>query len=763
MLKRIEHIKGIGLLHDANGKPYEFRKATLIYADNGRGKSTLASVLRSCATGDASSITNRATVDGVQAPDVLLQFDSGHKVSFQGQAWKETRPELLVFDADFVERNVYSGGAVSTTQRKSLLEFALGEQAVEARKRVDDATAKAKIASEAVSKITGSLSGYHVGTLLPIFEKMAQATDADEQIGLLQKRIAAAGNNANLQKLANPAVAPVPAIDLESLFGIFQTSLKDVEASAESKVREHTALHGGASAENWISEGRKFEQNDQCPYCAQSLLGNDLIKAYGTHFNQAYIGLKQKCSQLIGDVETRTADQIVEQFSSSVAIAQARADAWSENLPAEKFSFDKVAVLANLKELREKLLLLANAKALNPLDQVGTTADKASASANWQEILAAMNASNQAIQILTAGIAAFKEKLGSENVQQLKTQVLNLEIAKKRHLPEVKALFEKLTAARIEVDLAEKTKSTERENLDTRMTATLGQYQGAINKLLKNFGASFAIDGMAANFRGAGPRSEFFLKLRGKEVLLTGGVPSFATVLSEGDKRTLAFAFFIASVQADPKLQSRVVVIDDPMCSLDLNRKQQTRNVLKNIHLSAAQLIVLAHDPYFIRDLREDLVSKDGQHPMALYQLSHAANDYTDFAPFDVERECESPYFRHHRMLTEFVDGVPGLDKRAVAKVIRLMLEGYLHRRFPGLVPEDLMFGGVIQHIRDAQLPHALAHAQNIVDELNEINLYAGQFHHDTNPGHADTVVVTSSELKTFSQRSLKLVYAGTV
>lgn len=40
MLERILEIKGIGLLHDANGKSHLCRDATLIYGDNGRGKST---------------------------------------------------------------------------------------------------------------------------------------------------------------------------------------------------------------------------------------------------------------------------------------------------------------------------------------------------------------------------------------------------------------------------------------------------------------------------------------------------------------------------------------------------------------------------------------------------------------------------------------------------------------------------------------------------------------------------------------------------
>jgi wobble nucleotide-excising tRNase len=98
MLERIELVQGIGLLHDANGKPYKCHKATLVYADNGRGKSTLASVLRAASTG-ATRMNACKTVDGTLGPKATLQFASGHRVFFENNAWSEARPELLVFDA----------------------------------------------------------------------------------------------------------------------------------------------------------------------------------------------------------------------------------------------------------------------------------------------------------------------------------------------------------------------------------------------------------------------------------------------------------------------------------------------------------------------------------------------------------------------------------------------------------------------------------------------------------------------------------------
>ena len=243
--------------------------------------------------------------------------------------------------------------------------------------------------------------------------------------------------------------------------------------------------------------------------------------------------------------------------------------------------------------------------------------------------------------------------------------------------------------------------------------------------------------------------------------MLEGGPPSFSTALSDGDKRTLAFAFFIASTLDDPKLAQRIVIIDDPMCSLDMTRKHHTRSVLKQIHAKAEQIVVLAHDPYFLRDLRDALLKEDKTVQVAIFQMVSAPQGYTDFSAFDVDKECESVYAQHHRMLYEYSNGTNN-DHTAVSKGIRPMLEGYLHRRFPGLLPTGILFGQVVMLIRDSPASSPLHHARCLVSELHEINEYAGQFHHDVNPD-ADKLVITPSELKTFVDRALNVVHKGTI
>jgi wobble nucleotide-excising tRNase len=288
----------------------------------------------------------------------------------------------------------------------------------------------------------------------------------------------------------------------------------------------------------------------------------------------------------------------------------------------------------------------------------------------------------------------------------------------------------------------------------------IGAYEKVINGLLTKFGASFQIEKMNANFLGGSPRTEYGIKMRGKSVAIDGGTPRFSTSLSDGDKRTLAFAFFVASNLKDADIGSKILIVDDPMCSLDLNRKNHTRVVLGQLHARADQLIVLAHDAFFIRDLRDELTPKDGQTQVQVLQMRQTAGGYTSIEKINIDHECESSYIRHHRTLSQFSNGSPDIEVRAAAKALRPFLEGYIHRRFPNLVPKDMTFGLAISFIKNAVIPHPVAFAQPLAAELGELNDYAAQFHHDTNPD-ADSAVVMPAELKAYCDRALHLVYSS--
>ncbi|MBR7513273.1 AAA family ATPase, partial [Mycobacterium tuberculosis] len=72
-----------------------------------------------------------------------------------------------------------------------------------------------------------------------------------------------------------------------------------------------------------------------------------------------------------------------------------------------------------------------------------------------------------------------------------------------------------------------------------------------------------------------------------------------------GDRNALALAFFFASLDQDPQLAQKVVVIDDPMTSLDEHRSLTTVQEIRRLVGRVAQVIVLSHSKPFLCGLWE--------------------------------------------------------------------------------------------------------------------------------------------------------------
>jgi len=765
MLKKILHIKNLGLFNNATCTSTPFDRATLIYAENGRGKSTLASILRSCATGDTVSVSLRQSLDSNNAPEINLLFENGTsqiQTKFDGNAWSRSYSDILVFDTEFVDKNVYSGTVINANHRQGLLEFALGEDAVQLKQKVDNEAQNTNEKSREIAGIEKQLSNYRNGILLEEFTNLQTDPDVDQKINSLQRRLDSAKNNAVLQRKACPELIPEPKLDLEAFFGILSKTLEDIEKDSEETVRSHVSKSSNGDFENWLSQGQVFKHENGCPYCGQALENDNLIKAYKTHFNQAYKDLKSKVSNLAQGIEKRLSDEIIDGLVSTAEKNQSLADEWAEYVGSQRFELEKILLLDVFKQIRILFYALAQVKQQNLLERIGRDTEKAQSRLLWDQVLLAVRNCNDSTQISIDSIIEFKNKLAGENIQEIQKEIENLTLLKVRQESTVCDLIQQWNSARAAKQLHEQQKVTARNELDNLMTQTLQQYQTKINTLAKKFGALFEIDQLSHDYRGTGlPRSSYGLKVKGRDVRLSADTaPSFSTALSEGDKRTLAFAFFIARIEADVNLSSKIIVVDDPVCSLDRNRRSQTKRILLEIGRKSAQLIVLGHDAHFLRDLRDDLQGIRVNISTQLFKITRVANDCSDFSTFDIDKECASGYYRNHKVIQDFINGETVSDLYVVARSIRPLLEGYLHRRFPGHVQRNKLFGQIIGDAKVAQFPNPLVYLQPLATELYEINDYAGQFHHDTNAA-ADTVSINESELRSYAERALTIIYKG--
>jgi wobble nucleotide-excising tRNase len=765
MLKKILHIKNLGLFSDATCTSHQFDRATLIYAENGRGKSTLASILRSCATSDTASISLRQSLGSNDLPKVKLLFHNGTSqtpVEFDGNSWLRSYADILVFDTEFVDKNIYSGTVVDTNHRQGLLEFALGEDAVQLKQKLESEAQNVAEKSKELTTIEKQLMPYRDVMPLETFANLPPDPKADQKNDALQIRLAAAKNNKTLQEKACPEMLSEPQLNVEAFFIILSTTLEDIEKDSEDIVRTHINNYSDRDFEDWLSKGQVFEHEDNCPYCGQALINNNLLKAYKTHFNQAYKDLKSKVSSLAQGIETRLADSIIDNLVSKAEKNQSLANEWTEHVGSQKFELDKDALLDAFKQIRDLFHVLAQVKQQNPLDKIESDADKIRAQLLWDKVILAVKNYNKSIKISTDRIIDFKSKLANESIETIQQNIKNLKLIKVRQEPVVSELIQEWNSTKAAKQLHEQQKSSTRSELDNLMTQTLRQYQTKINNLVRKFGARFEIAELSHNYRGTGfPRSSYGLKVKGQAVKLSAEAePSFSNALSEGDKRTLAFAFFIARIEADENLNSKIIVVDDPVCSLDRNRRSHTKRILRDVGAKSAQLIVLGHDSHFLRDLRDDLQDSRVNISTQLLKVIRVDNDCSDFSTFDIDEECSSGYYSNHKTVQDFVSGAAVDNLYIVARSIRPLLEGYLHRRFPGHVQRSKLFGKIIGDAKEARLPNPLAYLQPLTTELYEINEYAGQFHHDTNAA-ADTASINDAELRTYAERALTVIYKG--
>jgi wobble nucleotide-excising tRNase len=235
---------------------------------------------------------------------------------------------------------------------------------------------------------------------------------------------------------------------------------------------------------------------------------------------------------------------------------------------------------------------------------------------------------------------------------------------------------------------------------------------------------------------------------------------SFHTVLSEGDKRTLAFAFFLARLFADPKHSEAVVVLDDVFTSLDKHRRTKTVESVVSMNRRCGQVIALGHDAFFLRDIKKRVTKLSGE--VSALELRRGPENFTVIGEFDLDEFCESDYYKRYRIVETYVSGAAQVASLDVAQALRLLVEGHLHRCFPARFIEGQTMGAMIQQIKDASSGNPIAVLKPLTSELVSFNEYAAAFHHDTSGGHTQTNV-NDGELHHFASAALRFIQTGKV
>lgn len=146
MLQRVISIRNVGRFKNcAASGDVTFRRYTLVFAENARGKTTLCDILRSLARNAPDIVVGRTTLGSTEPPDIQL-LTPGGTLRFRNGTWSSGYPNIHVFDGTYVRENIFAGDVVDTEHRRNLYRVIIGAQGVALAASLDaiDAQIRAK-------------------------------------------------------------------------------------------------------------------------------------------------------------------------------------------------------------------------------------------------------------------------------------------------------------------------------------------------------------------------------------------------------------------------------------------------------------------------------------------------------------------------------------------------------------------------------------------------------------------------------------------
>lgn len=760
MINKIIKILNIGRFENYNATgDLELNKMTLVYGENGKGKTTLSSIFRSLKNNDPSFIIERATLGKTEKPEVQIRVDSNNH-SFVNDVWDADYKNIEVFDSTFVNKNIFSGESVEHGHKKNLNRFVVGEKGVQLAQDIEDLDILIKEKNNEINVKSTTVQKHIYGNTYSVsdFINIEENKDIDKLIKEKEKEIEVLKKSSVIITKSNLQKMVLPEFSEKDLQDILNKELEGVSKEAETKTREHIKNNLDNYGEKWLESGLKYLKEDEnCPFCGQTCESSDLIGSYKGYFNQEYKKLKSNIETKKIDVSNSFSESALIFINKTFESNNSLLDFWKDYVEVEDIKLLFADIQDAWKNLRDLSVQYLKQKMLAPLEQLIIDKDLKIAIENYNSTLEQIKDYNEIIEKINDNIQSKKLEAGGGDLLSANNKLMELKNIKSRFEKDaidVCTEYSKLTKEKNDL---EREKKNKKEKLSDYTKEVFDTYQSSINGYLDKFGAGFQIGELETSYVGGKPSTSYCIKIEQTSVKLgdatTCGTPCFRTVLSQGDKNSLAFAFFLASLDQDDKIQEKIILFDDPISSLDGCRKETAKNEIVKIYEKAKQCIVLSHDKYFLRSI-SDSIKKEDQKSLIIYRKKSAS----DIKEWDIIKATLGSYFESfYRMINYVDDGADDSELISIGRCIRPVLEGYYRLKYPKNFSNHEWLGDLIKRIKDDTSNTIFAFSDEQLKELEEINDFSKKFHHETNPS-LDSLKITDGELKPFVERTIKVI-----
>lgn len=655
-----------------------FAQFNVIYGWNGSGKTTLSSLFEYLQE-------KRAISEG----EVEFESDNGNRIS-GGDIPAASVPPVRVFNRNFVARTIE---AIDTSNVAPI--FFLGAESIAQQKQVEGLKAELAAAREAVAEANSdkgnsdrALDGFCVEKAKLIKEALLGSPEhANYDKRRFRQAIAKLKGKSTQPKAlsddekerlrkqkelqAKPSISRVSVSipDFEQMCSRTSTLLK---RSIVSKIIDELARDPAVGA--WAQQGLSLHKGERetgtCRFCSNELSPNRRAELEA-HFNDAFASFQREIEQAISDIdgrrhsldavtfpdESRFYDHLAGEIQPAVESAKQAIKSVSQSLDLFKDALERKKAIPF-----ESLTLERAERATDPsggslsvtIDAVNTIIDKHETTTTNlnDEIRQACQALEQ--DYVLEALPRFDELANA--VTATETALAG--------------------ASRMPVELERKISAIEREIVEHRRPA---------EELSHELQAYLGRDELKFDVKDTG------------YALSRGDQP--ALHLSEGERTAIAFLYFLKSLEDKAFDRSQgIVVIDDPVSSLDANALFSAFGYMKERTKECHQLFILTHSFAFFRQVKNWFHHLKGQQkkdiakrPARFYSLVATSLDgerSSHISTIDpLLEEFESEYhflFRQvYDVANEPVSAAEFAQFYGIPNIARRLIETFLAYRFP--------------------------------------------------------------------------------
>lgn len=683
IVTNIKSLQRMGVFADraARSPSLNFRRYNLVYGFNGSGKSTLSRLFASLESGRPHP---KLPTDG----RFEMALDDGSTFGCPTNPVGLER-RLLVFNSDYIEQNLQWGAGranpvfyVGADQAEAAKELTrVEDKIVEADKKRETASAVEKAAEKTFvnfkrERAKSVASRLHLGNRkyeAPALAKDYDTWKDDKGPALTDDEMKAAEDTCRLDE-------PMPRLETISFDkSTIETAYRFI-ADVCGQSMATVALDEVQRYPDillWLKQGHEFHEANgiaDCLFCGSAISAErrtHLAAALDDSVDQFVARLNKTAQRLAGLIES------------------------SAQLGAQVPSFDDLATEFRIgfREVRENLLkdIRLLAKQLGTLQTVlFAKLERPATPADMKDVAAEADVLATAERI-DAGVVTVNEAISAHNraVTNFAKHKEAAEASIRRHF----ILDCRDDYAQAAKDLKD---ATNQHEIDAKNVSALRIKADELRQQIRAHGpAAEVINRLIAAYLGHGeltinPTDDGYeLQRHGTPIT---GVPS------EGEKTAIAISYFLSSIEADNrKLTDLIVVVDDPVSSLDTKALNFACSLVRSRLEKAAQVFILTHNLQCMNEFRKAWKGKArppaGKEPSATFLFIDVAipegqprRSSTIVEMSKLLREYDSEYHFLFSHVLRFVEHPDAYDDHGymMPNVIRRVLDVFLAFKCPG-------------------------------------------------------------------------------